>query len=79
MTPEERKTEALLLHERWNLIQQEVDRKVIKICNSQIFVNKLLHGKVIDFKYIQSSSNLPSSTSTNSTAPDSMEHQSSSQ
>ena len=79
MTPEERKTEALLLHERWNLIQQGVDRKVIKICNSQIFVNKLLHGKVIDFKYIQSSSNLPSSTSTNSTAPDSMEHQSSSQ
>ena len=78
MTPEERKTEVILLHERWNLIQQGVDRKAIKIRNSQILVNKLLHSKVIDFKYIQSSSNLPTST-TNSTAPDSMEHQSSSQ
>jgi len=77
MTPEERKTEAALLRERWNLIQQGVDRKVIRIRNQQIFVNKLLHGKVIDFKFIQSSP--LTSTSTSSTTPDSMEHQSTSQ
>jgi len=55
LTPEERKIESILLHERWNLIQQGIDRKTIKLCNHQILVNNQLHGKVTDFKFIKSS------------------------
>ena len=46
MTKEERVTESLLLRERWNLIQNGIDRKFIKIKNFQIFVHNQLHGSV---------------------------------
>ena len=76
MTPEERKTESILLHEHWNLIQQGIDHKAIKLCNCQILVNKRLHGKVTDFKFIKSSTNSPTASMTSTSAtPDSMEQQ----
>jgi len=78
LTPEERKIESILLHERWNLIQQGINRKTIKLRNRQILVNNRLHGKVSDFKFIKSSTNSPTaSTTSTSTTPDSMEHQTS--
>ena len=50
MSLEERKCESMLLHERWNLIQQGVDHKTIKIHNKQLFVDDQLHGKIINSK-----------------------------
>lgn len=46
LTPDERKTESILLKERWALIQKETERKAIKIRGSRIFVNNKLHGEV---------------------------------
>jgi len=53
MTPEERKTESILLHERWNFIQQGIDSKAIKLRNRQILISNQLYGKVTDFKFIK--------------------------
>jgi len=78
LTSEERKIESIFLHERWNLIQQRIDRKTIKLRNRQILVINQLHGKVTDFKFIRSSTNSPTASATStSTTPDSMEHQTS--
>ena len=57
VTPKERNIESLLLRERWNLIQNGTDCKVIKIYNHLLYVNKKLHGEVKDskFHYINSS------------------------
>ena len=52
MSLEERKCESMLLHERWDLIQQEIDRKSIKIHNKQLFVDDQLHGRIINSKYV---------------------------
>jgi len=79
MTPEERKIESILLYERWNLIQQGTDRKLIRIRNGQIFINKTLHGKVTDFNYMVSQNNQSSVNTSQSTTTDSMDHQTSSQ
>ena len=76
MTPEERKTKSILLHGCWNLIQQGIDRKAIKLHKHQIFFNDRLLGKVTDFKFIKSSTNSPTeSTTSTSATPDSMEQQ----
>ena len=44
----DRKIEALLLKERWQLIQSGIDRRFIKVRGSKIFVKNQLHGKVVD-------------------------------
>ena len=76
MTPEERKIESILLHERWNLIQQGIDRKAIKLRNGQILINNRLHGIVTDFKFVNSSSGSSTTSSTSaSIAPDSVPNQ----
>lgn len=49
LSPANRKIEALLLKERWQLIESGVDRRSIKIRGSNIYVNNQLHGKVVDF------------------------------
>ena len=54
MSPAERHTELLLLKERWSLIQKGIDRKKIKIHYNQIYVQKILHGQVINSVFIQS-------------------------
>jgi len=76
MTPEERKTELILFHERWNLIQQGIDCKAIKFHTCQILVNNRLRDKVTDFKLIKSSTNLPTTNMTSTSATlDPMEQQ----
>ena len=42
----ERKIEAILLKERWKLIQLGMDRRSIRLRNSAIYVNGRLHGRV---------------------------------
>ena len=51
LTKEERLIESILLHERWNLVQNGTDRKFIKIRNTQIFVHNKLHGSVQGSKF----------------------------
>ena len=49
-SPDEWKIVAILLKERWSLIQAGVERKNIK---SSISVNSKLHGRVIDFQFVK--------------------------
>ena len=48
LSPEDRRTESLLLKERRSLIASGVDRKVIKIRGSTLFVNNVKHGCVVN-------------------------------
>ena len=52
-SPDERKIVAILLKERWSLIQAGVERKNIKLGRSSISVNSKLHGRVIDFQFVK--------------------------
>ena len=52
MSPDERKIESLLLRERRSLILQGTDRKMIKIRNNRIYINKQLHGQVSTNEFI---------------------------
>ena len=45
-TREERDIHSIIMKERWNLIQNEIDRKHIKILGNSIYVNKKLHGTI---------------------------------
>ena len=56
MTPEERHTESILLKERWALIQKNIERKVIKIRGSRLFVNNKLHGEVKNSSFVRDQS-----------------------
>ena len=47
MTKEERYIESKLLSQRWNLIQEGVDQKSIRIRRNQLFVNNQPHGQII--------------------------------
>ena len=52
MSPTDRAQEALLLKERWSLINQSgYSKSEIKIRGSRIFINKKPHGQVIDLKF----------------------------
>jgi len=53
MSKDERKIESILLQERWKLIQQGANRKVITIRKNEIFVGGLHHGKVIDQNFVK--------------------------
>ena len=48
LSPNERKIEAILLQERWKLIQSGIGKKSIKLRGSTILVNNRCHGKVIN-------------------------------
>ena len=50
LSRQERQAEAILLKERWKLIQSGTDRKSIRIRNGSLFVKDKLHCKVIDEK-----------------------------
>ena len=56
MSRADRLVESLLLKERRSLIQNSIDRKVIKIQSNKIFVHKKLHGQVINSTFILSQS-----------------------
>ena len=47
----ERKSERILLSERWKLIQAGSDRRSIKLRNSSLYLNGRLHGKVVNGTY----------------------------
>lgn len=51
MSPEERIDEAVLMKQRWTLIESGVDRKRIKIRNTRLYVDRKLHGKVANSQY----------------------------
>ena len=50
MSPDERINESLLLKERWNLIQSDIERKS-KIQGTEIFANKKLVRQLSNFKF----------------------------
>jgi len=54
MSKEQQKIESILLKERWNLLQSGVSRTQIRIRDSNIYVNKKLHGKVVDSTFMPS-------------------------
>ena len=56
MSQADRLVESLLLKERWSLIQNSIDRKVIKIRSNKIFVHKKLHGQVKNSTFVLSQS-----------------------
>ena len=47
-SPAERKTESVLLKERWRLIQTGTDRHSIRLRGSALYVNGRLHGRATD-------------------------------
>ena len=52
----ERATEAILLKERWHLIQNGFDRLNIRIRNSRLYVMGKMFGEVKDLKFVKSDS-----------------------
>ena len=52
----ERATEAILLKERWHLIQNGLDRLNISIRNSRLYVMGKMFGEVKDLKFVKSDS-----------------------
>jgi len=48
MSPEDRAVESTLLKERWSFIQSGHNRKQIKISKNHIYLNGILHGKVVN-------------------------------
>ncbi len=48
MSLQQRKIEAILLKQRWSLLQAGTPRSQIKIRNASIFVGNKLHGKVVN-------------------------------
>ena len=67
MTLDERKSESILLKERWCLIQSGVDKKDIKIRGSSLYIKQQLHGKVQNsiFQPSTNTTQPPSSTIAN--------------
>lgn len=66
---QDRKAKAILLHERWKLIQSGIERKSIKLRNLSLFVNNRPYGKIINgvFSLIHARDKVatPSSNSSN--------------
>ena len=50
MSPEEQQIENMLLKERWQLIQNGTDRKLIKIRRNNLYLNDKLYASVSDAK-----------------------------
>lgn len=73
LTPEERAIEALLMKERWSLIQKGTDRKQIKIRNHSLFLNNKLHCKLVDSK-IEFQSQTSSSENHDNSSQQSSDH-----
>ena len=55
LSPNDRKINAILLHERWKLIQSGRNRNSIKVRNSTLYVNNQLFGKVTNGTFCPSS------------------------
>lgn len=56
LPPEERACDTALMKERWRLIQSGLDKKVIKISHSKMYVNRKLHGEFDGTKFVKASS-----------------------
>ena len=54
MSKEEQLSEQILLKQRWQLTQQGVDRKQIKIRQNCLYVNDTIYAKVLEGKLVQS-------------------------
>ena len=52
MNHEERHREAILLKERWSLMNSGVDKKHIKIRGTKLFVKDLIHGEIISSVFV---------------------------
>ena len=53
---EERKTQSILLKERWSLIQAGTERSLIRITGAHLYVNKQKYGSVSDGEFVRSTS-----------------------
>ena len=51
MTPEQRAREALLLKQRWLLIQSGTPKKDIRIRGSKLYLNNRVHGQIVNSEY----------------------------
>ena len=70
LSRQERQAEAILLKERWKLIQSGIDRKDIKIRNGSLYAKGKLHCRVENDKLItvnETISLLPTTVDTSST------------
>ena len=79
MTREERNIESKLLSQRWNLIQQGIDCKSIRIHCNQLLVDNQLHGQIIISEYVRpihknQDDNSSTSESHMPTVPEQTEH-----
>ena len=52
LSKEEQLSEQLLLKQRWELSQQGIDRKQIKIRQNCLYVNNTIHSKVLEGKLV---------------------------
>ena len=71
LSRQERQVEAILLKERWKLIQSGIDRKDIKIRNGSLYAKGKLHCRVENDKLItvnETISLLPTTVDTSSTS-----------
>ena len=59
LSPEQRKCETTLMRKRWALIQSGVDRASIKIRQSKLYINNVIHGTASGVTYMVAT-NLPS-------------------
>lgn len=50
MSRKERKTESMLVQERWKLISTGTERQNIKIRGNTLYANKTKYGSVVDWK-----------------------------
>lgn len=51
LSANERATESVLLQQRWSLIQSDINRDSIKIRGNRLYINRRLHGQVINNVY----------------------------
>lgn len=73
MTAEERDNEKILLRQRSLLIQQGIDRQLIKIRGNSIFMNNKLYGKATQGQFYPSDK-INNSSSTTEPVPSSSTH-----
>ena len=56
LIPEQKAQEALLLKQRWQLMQSGISRKAIRIPGNKLYVNNYIHGQIINLEYCVSPS-----------------------
>ena len=53
LSPSERKTRALLLNSRWELIRDGIERKSIKISTNSLILDGVKYGQVVNGEFLK--------------------------